>query len=243
MNTARLSAVILGISVMLFAATLFAEDSVIALAGLEGNVLVKIAPSTKWANAAVDQKLKAKDAIKTGDDGKVLLEFSDKSSVALKKNTEVTIKDLVWTDATRKADLNMTIGDLRAVINKAGSPSQFKVRTPTAICEARGTVFYLIVTGTETRVFVTEGAVNFSNAAGGNTYVVVQNMTAVSNLSGTVSEPRELTGAEKEQALAGWDGVITEPYSAPEVQVGNEAFNDDSQVTPENPGEKPASQI
>jgi len=243
MKTVRLSAVILGISVMLFATTLFAAESVITLAGLEGKVVVKIAPSTKWVDAAVDQKLKAKDAIKTGDDGKVLLEFSDKSSVALKKNTEVTIKDLVWAGAIRKAELNMPTGELRAVISKIGGPSQFKVRTPTAICGARGTVFYVMVVGNETRVFVTDGAVDFSNAAGGNTYVVVQNMTAVSNLSGTVSEPRELTGAEKEQVLAGWDGVITEPYSAPEGQVGNEAFNDDSQVTPENPGEKPASQI
>ena len=243
MKTARLSAVILGILVMLFATTLFAADSVITLAGLEGKVVVKIAPSTKWVDAAVDQKLKAKDAIKTGDDGKALLEFSDKSSVALKKNTEIMVKDLVWTAAARKAELNMSMGDIRAVINKAGVASQFKIITPKAICFARGTVFYVMVTGNETRVFVTEGAVDFSNAAGGNTYVVVQNMTAISDMSGTVSQPIELTGAEKEQALAGWDGAITEPYSAPEVQVGNEAFGDDSQVTPENPGEKPASQI
>jgi Uncharacterized protein conserved in bacteria len=244
MNKMRLIAVTLGILVLLFASNSFAEDSAITLAGLEGKVLVKIAPSTEWAAAAVDQKLKVNDSIKTGDDGKALLEFSDKSSVALKTNTELIINDLVWTGATRKADLNMPSGDLRAVISKVGGPSQFKVRTPTAICGAHGTVFYIMVVGNETRVFVTDGAVDFSNADGSNSYVVVQNMTAISDLSGNVSQPRELTGDEKAQALAGWDGAIAEPYEAPEGQGGNDAFNDDSQVTPEAPADKqPISQI
>ena len=243
MKIVRLSGVILGIVVMLFAATLFADDSAVTLAGLEGKVLVKIAPSTEWANAAIDQKLKTNDAIQTGDDGKVLLEFSDKSSVALKKNTEIVIKNLIWTDATRTADLNMSKGELRAMINKVKGPSQFKVRTPTAICGARGTVFYVMVTGNETRVFVTDGAVDFSNSNGENTYVVVQNMSAISDLSGTVSEPVELTGADKEQALAEWGGVIAEPYSEPTEDGGNETFDNDSPATPENPAEEPASPV
>ena len=243
MKTAGLFAAIFGVLIVFFAATLFAEESAVTLAGFEGKVFVKIAPSTAWVDAAIDQKLKAKDAIKTGDDGKALLEFSDKSSVALKKNTEITIQDLVWTDVVRKANLNMPRGDLRAVISKRADPSQFKVITPTAICGAHGTVFYIMVTGTETRVFVTDGAVDFSNLTGENTYVVVQNMEAISDLSGTVSEPIELTGAEKEQALAEWGGIIAEPYSAPEGQGGNDGLNVDSQVIPENPGEKPASQI
>ena len=242
MNIVKLSAVILGIAVLLFAVAAFAEDSAITLAGLEGKVLVKIAPSTEWADAAIEQKLKTNDAIKTGDDGKAVLEFSDKSTVALKKNTELKIKDLVWNDVTRKADLDMPSGELRAMISKVKGPSQFKVRTPTAICGARGTVFYIMIVGGETKVFVTEGSVDFSNANGENSYVVVQNMAAISDISGNVSEPRELTGDEKTQALAGWNGVVTEPYNAP----GNNGGNDDSgndQGTPENPNEKPASQV
>ena len=245
MKIINLFAVILAISVMLFAATLFAEDSTVILAGLEGKVFVKIAPSTEWVDAVIEQKMKTSDAIRTGDDGKALLEFSDKSSIALKKNTELVIKDLVWTDATRTADLNMSKGELRAMINKVKGPSQFKVRTPTAICGARGTVFYVMITGNETRVFVTDGAVDFSNTNGENTYVVVQNMTAISDVSGTVSEPMELTGADKEQALAEWGGVIAEPYSEPaeQVQGGDETFDNDSPATPENPAEEPASPV
>ena len=66
-------------------------------------------------------------------------------------------------------------------------------------------------------------------------------MTAISDISGTVSEPRELTGDEKAQALAGWNGVVTEPYNAP--TGGNDTNNNDSQGTPESPNEKPASQV
>jgi hypothetical protein len=246
MKTTRLFVAIIGAALLLFAATAYAEDSAVTLAGFEGKVLVKIAPSADWTDAAIDQKLKAKDAIKTGDDGKALLEFSDKSSVALKKNTEVTIEELSWTDAARKADLNVPSGELRAIINKVGGPSQFRVKTPTAICGARGTVFYVMVTAGETRVFVTDGAVDFSNANGENTYVVVENMQAISDATG-VSEPTELTGAEREQALAGWDGVIAEPYTEPGGDEGGNDQGDNnnfqSDETAERPAEQPASPI
>jgi hypothetical protein len=163
----------------------------------------------------------------------------------LKPNTEITVEELVWNDTARKAGLNMPIGELRAVIKKVNAPSDFKVKTPTAICGARGTVFYIMTTGTETRVFVTEGAVDFTNPATSNTYVVVQNMASISEISGTVTEPRELTGAEKDQALAGWSGVIAETYTAP--PAGDNTADDKGDVstqfdtvqgTPENPADE-----
>jgi len=239
----------LSIFLVFFAATSFAQDSApkdaepitaaLVVAGFEGMVQVKIAPSTEWADATVGQALNPDDAIKTGENGQAMLQFSDKSSVALKTNTEMLVEELVWNDTVRKAGLNMPAGELRAIIKKVSSPSDFKVRTPTAICGARGTIFYIMTTGTETRVFVTDGSVDFTNPASGDTYVVVENMSSISALSGTVSEPVELTGAEKDQALAGWSGVIGEPYTEPQGgddQGGND--NDDFNTqggTPENP--------
>jgi len=246
MKKIMLAVGIVAIAGMLIVATSFAADGGLKIAGLSGKVLVKIAPSTEWVAATADTVLKPSDAIKTEENSAALLEFSDKSTVALKQKTEVLIEELAWTDASRKAGLKMSIGELRAILKKTGTDADFKVKTPTAICGARGTIFYVMTTGTETRVFVTEGSVDFTNPESGNTYVVVQNMAAISELSGSVSEPRELTGDEKEQALAGWDGVIAETYTDPS---GNNSGNNDpsgdgdTQEIAERPAESPASPI
>jgi hypothetical protein len=243
------------LAIAMIAGVSFAQDAApkeapLKVAGFEGKVQVKISPSTEWADAVVDQALNQSDAVKTGDDGQAMLLFSDKSSVAIKPNTEIIVEELIWNDKARKAGLKMPIGELRAIIKKLDSPSDFKVATPTAICGARGTVFYIMTTGTETRVFVTEGAIDFTNSTSGNTYVVVQNMAAISDISGSVTEPRELTGTEKEQALAGWSGVIAETYieppaggppsGEPDPNAGPDLNGPDTDIgsTPENPGQE-----
>jgi len=61
--------------------TLFAideEKAVIKITGLEGKVLVKINPSSEWVAAKVGMLLKKSDEIKTLEDGKAHLIFSDK---------------------------------------------------------------------------------------------------------------------------------------------------------------------
>lgn len=238
MKTIKLLAWVVGICVIISASTLFAQDAALKVAGFEGKVQVKIAPSTEWVDATVGQPLNTSDAIRTGENGQTMLQFSDKSTVALKQNTEVVVEELVWNDTARKAGLNMPSGELRAIIKKMNASSDFKVKTPAAICGARGTIFYIISTGTETRVFVTEGAVDFTNPASGNSYVVVENMAAISELSGSMTEPRELTGEEKEQALAGWSGVIGETYTDPTGgEGGTEGGDMENQGgTGENPG-------
>lgn len=242
---------VFAITILLFAATIFAQDAApkspqLKIAGFEGKVEMKISPSNDWVAAVVDQPLGPSDSIRTGGEGQAMLQFSDKSTVALKQNTEVVVDELVWTDAARKAGLSMPSGEMRAILKKLDTPSDFKVKTPTAICGARGTVFYIIATATETRVFVTEGAIDFTNPSSGNTYVVVQNMAAISEISGSVTEPRELTGAEKDQALAGWSGVIAETYieppaGGPPTGGDNPPGGDDSNNlgnTPENPAQE-----
>lgn len=258
MKTSKFFAVVVGLCLMFLAATSFAQDAALKVAGFEGKVMVRTGASGEWKDAVVDQALGPKDAVKTGDNGLAMLIFSDKSSVALKPNSEVTVEDLAWNETARKAGLNMSAGEMRVIIKKVDAPSDFKVRTPTAICGARGTIFYVIVTATGTRVFVTEGAVDFTSISGDSSYVVVENMSALAEITG-VSEPRELTGEDRERALAGWGGVIAETYTPPaggeggpagDVPPGGGPEGDFQGGTPENPGqdnrvqeESPASPI
>jgi hypothetical protein len=222
----------------------YAEGEVLKIAKMSGKVMVLSRTSGEWSDAKIGQALAKEDSIRTGEDGKALLEFSDNSSLTLKPGTEISIDDLVWEEAAKKVNVGMTAGALKVLIK---TPSDFKVRTPTGICGARGTVFYVFVVGTDTRVFVDEGAIDFSNNISGNTYVVIQGMESIASVTGTLTEPRELTGAEKEAALAGWDPeLVGEAYSEPGIDNArdpgtlSEEYGDftSQQIIQENPAQE-----
>ena len=63
-----------------FAGTAIAQDGVLKITEMSGKVLVKINPSNDWVDAKMGEALNPKDVIKTEADGKVMLEFPDKSS-------------------------------------------------------------------------------------------------------------------------------------------------------------------
>lgn len=208
---------ITGLVILAYSVSALAEDGAFKIVAKSGKVLVKTAATKEWVEAAKDQTLAKSDLVKTEADSTVVLELPDKSSVTLKPKTEITIEELVWTNAAKKVGINMSIGELRTIVQKVDTPSEFVVKTPTAISGARGTVFYVMFDGTNTRIFVTEGSVDFSNANGENTVVVITDMSAIASGDGSVSTPRELTGEERDQALAGWlGGVIAELYTPPE---------------------------
>jgi hypothetical protein len=221
-----------------FVGTLFAEAGPLKLASMTGNVMVKIDPAAEWMKAEVGQTLNQKDSIKTDSDASAILEFPDKSSLSLNKNTEISIEELVWDSVQQKVGVKMTKGELRTVIDKVSKPSQFRIKTPTAICGARGTVFYVVVDGNDTRVFVTEGSIDFSNIGSGDTFVVVEGMTSLSTATG-IETPRELTGDERQAVVDAWTALTSSddtgsPDSTP-GEIDNVMTNDN---IPENPAQE-----
>ena len=143
-------------------------EELLKVVELKGGVLVKIYPSTDWAAAAAGQVLNPKDSIKTQETGGVVLEFPDKSSMTLKQDSELSVEDLLWTPAELKVSLILSTGQLRTILQKLGPKSEFKVKTPSAVCGARGSIFYIIVIGMLTRLFVEDGLMQFINNVSGN---------------------------------------------------------------------------
>lgn len=195
----------------------FAKGEIVKIMGVEGTVLVKISPSAEWAPAQIGQALQQNDSIKTDENSWVTLEFVDTSSISLKKKAELTISELSWEkDLARKVRVDMNSGELRAIIKKFNGTSEFKVKTPTGTCGARGTIFYIVISPADlsTRVFVDEGTVVFSNIAG-QQFEIPQGMSSITSSDGTVSVPVELTPEQADQIrAAGWD-VVAEPYTPP----------------------------
>jgi len=218
-----------------FAVGAFAEDSMLKITEKVGKVLVRAAGTTEFVEANVGQPLNPKDFIKTGDDGKVLLEFPNKSGFTLKPNTEMSIEELVWDNMAKKVGVNMTVGQMKTLINKLDTPSEFKVKTPSAICGARGTWWVTNVSTTgATEVYVGENAMDFSNPDGTVNYSVTEGNTSSSDENGNMIQPSGASGELVNSMTGGFDvGMTAEPYSEAEGGQGEGYEFEAPEITPE----------
>jgi len=234
MNKKTLLMFVIGVAITLLTAACYAQDDVVKLREMTGKVMVKISPSTTWAEAARDQAIKKSDFVKTGAGSKAVLEFPNKNTVTLKPNTEISVEELVWNDTAKKVGINMTSGELKTMINKINTPSEFKVRTPTAICGAKGTIFYVVVFANGTGLYVEQGLVEFLNTISGQSYTVYEGMNSNSNSDGSVTAPHELTKEEVNKIVTDYDmKPVAEPYTEP--AGGKKSDTNPPQVIQENP--------
>lgn len=231
----RILITIVSVMFLFLAINLFAADeAALKVTAINGKVLVKIYPSTEWTALTAGQTIHSKDVIKTDlcdaryDEqkkqyvdasgnvcpicGATTLELPDKSSISLKPDTEVSVDEIVLDNAARKLKVNMAKGELRMIITKVTTPSDFSVKTPNAIYGATGTLFYVKDTTTGTSVYVADGSISVLNPADGKTYNVVAGMTMTFNADGTVIGPTTASDVD----VSNWTSCYTptvEPYT------------------------------
>lgn len=181
----------------------------------EGKATVLISPSGEEVEASVGQVLRQYDVVRTDSLSYVTIEFPGGSTISLKPGTAVTIDDLLWNDAAKRIRLNMSSGELRSIISRVNTPSEFRIQTPTAICGARGTVFYVKVTDTTTSVYVGEGSVDVVNPITGDTYSVIGGTLIVISLDGQTSGPVEAADTDITGWTAYYSDTAGEPYTPP----------------------------
>lgn len=217
-----------------FAVNSFAADeAALKVTALNGKASVKIYPSKTWTDLSIGQTAHSKDVIKTEPGAAITLELSDKSSVSLKPDTEIIIDELVLDNVARKLKVSMSKGDLRMIITKASTPSDFSVKTPNAVYSAAGTVFYVNVTPTGTSVYVADGSINVVNPVTGAVYSVVAGMIMTFNPDGTVVGPAPASDVD----VSNWTAFYTpttEPYTPP-------LANNNDVNPPDNTPERPVS--
>jgi len=205
---------------------------------IEGEVVVTKAGATAAKPLRIGDLLGSGDMIETKADGKIAIKMDNGNSVNLTSNSQIILSSLASDLATNEYEniMESKYGTIRAcIVAKLKGRSTFKIKTPTAISGARGTVFYLVITATSTRVYVTSGSVDFSNLATGNTFVVVENMTAISDATG-VSEPVELTDADKEAVLAAYSACLGGECEQEKEKIPDAPSQTDS---PEKPTDNP----
>jgi ferric-dicitrate binding protein FerR (iron transport regulator) len=119
----------------------------------------------------VNDELAAGDLIKTSKGGRLVLGLSDGSQAIIGEQTTVEITDL---SRSPRTIFNVLRGKTRIRVEKMGGrPNPYRVNTPTAVIAVRGTLFDVLVSGSETRVLVYEGEVAVSNQASPSVLVVL----------------------------------------------------------------------
>lgn len=95
------------------------------------------------------------DTLMTLDKGRVRIKLNDGSLLSQSSNTEITLNKSIYDreKKTRSSFLGMVLGKARFLVSKLFSfkRSEFKVKTPTAVCGVRGSDFALEVTAEVTR--------------------------------------------------------------------------------------------
>ncbi len=146
----------------LFAWKTFAPKEEIALDQTNRTFIVKGDVKVKRANNPSDwQKMDTSTVLEKGD----IVETSEGSSAdfIIGANTEKAIrleeKSRIEFQGINPAQLNLSKGKVRVALKKLESGSSFTVKTPTAICGARGTAWMQEAGGDSTKVCVFESNV------------------------------------------------------------------------------------
>lgn len=209
---------------------------------MQGSVVVTKAGSAAAQPLKIGDALGSGDKIETMDNGKAEIKLDNGNTVNLTPNSEIVLSKLTSDPATGEYEnlMESKFGKMRAfVAAKATGKSMFKIKTPTAICGARGTVFYIVIAGNQTQVFVTDGSVDFSNPTTGDTFIVVDNMSAISSADGTVTEPVELQGSDKEAVLAIYEQSLSSGTDVPEGEGEGIPEGPSQTDSPETPTDNP----
>jgi len=138
----------------------------------------------KRASQAYFKLLKKSAQIRVGDEvatreGSVLIEFADKSTIRLEKQSNLVFNKLSHFGKTGMVDTRLRLikGSLSTEVTPLVKGSRYEITTPSAVAAVRGTKFRLISKNTETKLEVLEGNVDFSGKYGSKIVAAGQGAT------------------------------------------------------------------
>lgn len=144
------------------------------------------------AGGGAEVPLKAGDAVpvgatvKTGAGSRAVIKTTKQSAVRIAENSQAVMMELVDSEATPKVLIDLKSGSLGALIQpQAQGAMDFKVKTPTGIAAARGTMYAVAVEDGKGFVKVEHGKVDVIPA---NVEKKVPQTGKVTVVAGTVNE-------------------------------------------------------
>lgn len=198
-----------------------------AVTKISGSVKITPKGSAEAHKASINDILGEGDRVETGENGCIEIRLDNNNAINLKPNTKLTIIKLVINPNTGEFEniFEVTIGKIKARIENLKGNSKFEVKTPMAVCGARGTIMYVDVTQILTTSFFEGGNGYISNILTGNTQEIPPGSSSNTGYTGDVSSPTHVSDNDRQSYGEGWDpGNGTEGYSSPEGNVNTGAF-------------------
>ncbi|MDD5085126.1 MAG: FecR family protein [Candidatus Omnitrophica bacterium] len=166
----------------------------VTLTNVKGIVLIQKLGATQWNPASDGMQLTMGDAVKTGKDGSVKIEFKDGGTLTLQKETDIKVLRAEEKEKTTQTEVDMKIGKLRAQIQKLKAGSKFDVKTPVSVATVRGTTYDLFVYESNGQIYadmnVVSGDVWWSNMDNSMGYTVGEGQGSTANQTGQITEPQ-----------------------------------------------------
>jgi hypothetical protein len=136
--------------------------------GSDGVVSIAVGKVTMIpVGGGAEQALKVGDAVpvgstvKTGMASRAVIKTTKQSAVRIAENSEAVIMELVDADATPKVLIDLKAGSMGALIQpQAQAVMDFKIKTPSGIAAARGTMYAVAVEDGKGYVKVEHGKVD-----------------------------------------------------------------------------------
>jgi hypothetical protein len=180
---------------------------------VEGQAEVVPAGSTTPTPARPNMRVLPGSTVRTKANGRVELQFDDRSLLRLDHNTEVQILS-----GPQQRGVMVTLGNIWAKVQSIFGASKFQVKTPTVVAGVRGTILRAEVSDQEAAIAVDEGEVEVTPTDGDQPVIVRQNQQ--------VRVPRGKRdlrpGAFDPEARPKWE-FWTDPLAQQEVQGIQEA--------------------
>jgi hypothetical protein len=133
------------------------EDSGARFSSLMGEVEVRHEKDTTWMFAKLNIPLYVLDHVKTGDESQAIVGFSDLSTFLLKADSEIVIT----TPLKKDSKLKLVGGNIMANVKKLLKDGTMEIEMSQAVAGIKGTRFVLTETGSESKIEVAEGVVEF----------------------------------------------------------------------------------
>jgi hypothetical protein len=215
----------------LFAAALSAAVSAHAI--MKATALVVQPPATyshdgiQYQVLAVGDELFTGDVLRTGENGRVVVRFTDGSQAALAPNTDVALRRLTPREDPIVTRLSLWRGALRALVKKLSARSSFEVETYNTVVAVKGTDFEVGVgldkdgkPKTEARCFDTDGGGLDVSGLDRKDIVNVGKGQQTSNSTGDPDRASIIHTRELKKALEKYDKLA---LKLPPLPAGNPA--------------------
>ncbi len=183
-----------------------------------GSVTIRSRGSLFWHDAKAGEQLSSGTEIMTKENGKIECVLENGNIIKLKPNSRLIISNITQNNLTGDYEnfFQADTGQIWAKIKKIQGSSTFKIKTPTAIAGARGTIIYLVVFPDSTRVLFEEGRGFFVDNRLGQMFDTEPGHIYEIDNEGNFSGPVVPSSEQLQALVSGWEvGAEAEGYSTP----------------------------